>query len=127
MDSFDNSKKKRERSRGWCFTINNPDESIDTELNDLGTHVETKYMVCQREIAPSSLTPHIQGYVYFERLKTFSHVKTIELFKKSKAHLEAALGNPQQNRDYCTKPGGTDLKEWGTMPTKGNHHHLIQI
>lgn len=119
--------KNKQRSRAWCFTINNPDELVDAGLNDLGMHEGTKYMVCQREVAPTSLTPHIQGYIYFEHLKSFHLVKSIELFHKSKAHLEAALGNPQQNRDYCSKSGGTELREWGTMPTKGSRSDLKKI
>lgn len=94
------------RSRGWCFTINNPTEADKTAVKD----VECQYVVCGEEVGEQG-TPHLQGYVYWKNQRSF---KTLQkLFPR--ANLEAAKGTGQQNRTYCTKDG-TVLVEKGDCP-----------
>lgn len=94
------------RSRNWTFTLNNYTEESEQKLKDL----VCKYLVYGREVGESG-TPHLQGFVCYKDCKTFTSVK-----KKLPAgcHIEAALGNSQQNFDYCTKD--KDFFEKGERP-----------
>lgn len=100
-----------QRKRDWCFTINDYDDDDIMKLRDIS--VDTTYMVWGKETAPTTGTRHLQGYVYFTNAKTFSAVK--KLMPKG-AHLEAAKGSAEQNKEYCEKEG--DSEEYGTMPKK---------
>lgn len=95
------------RSRGWCFTINNPNDTDRQQVETLkGLSV---YLIVGREVG-SEGTAHLQGYCYFQNAKAASTLKRL----LSRAHLEAAKGSPEQNRQYCSKDG--DYEEHGTCP-----------
>jgi len=49
-------------SRHYCFTLNNP---TPEERNALAS-LECVYIVYGNEIAPTTGTPHLQGFVIFE-------------------------------------------------------------
>lgn len=95
------------KSRGWCFTYNN--YTVDT-VRDLRT-MECKYIIFGKETAPETGTPHLQGYVLFNNQTYFRSVKKMI---GDHAHIEAAKGNPWQNREYCSKTG--DFEEYGETP-----------
>lgn len=97
------------RSRGWCVTINNPTEHDETLA--FGCSEVCKYCVFGREVGSECLTPHLQGFLYFETLKSFDQVK---LLFEGRAHIERMRGSPQQAADYCKKDG--DYFESGTLP-----------
>lgn len=60
-----------QRSRGWCFTINNyTDEHIKTVRE-----LDAEYIVFGREIAPTTGTPHLQCFAYFKSQRTFQSMK----------------------------------------------------
>lgn len=95
------------RSRAWCYTINNPtasDEACVVALVD-----QARYHIVGRETGEGG-TPHLQGYVYFDCVKSCAVVSKM----LPRAHLEAANGTPEQNREYCSKQG--DFHESGTLP-----------
>jgi len=96
------------RGRGWCFTLNNysTDDLITLES------IECQYMVYGKETAPTTGTQHIQGYVYWSTLKSFSQVKKA---LPNGSHISLARGNAQQNKDYCTKED-PKASERGDMP-----------
>uniref|UniRef100_UPI004048C2DA hypothetical protein n=1 Tax=Yoonia sp. TaxID=2212373 RepID=UPI004048C2DA len=102
------SNNDKTRSRGWCYTINNPTEEDENFAYNLAWGA--KYTICGREIAPETGTIHLQGYVYFENPKFFTAIKALH----PAAHWEAANGTPAQNQVYCSKDG--DYFEWGTPP-----------
>lgn len=93
-------------AKNWCFTFNNYPEDVDEQL--LG--IECVYLVYQREHGGNG-TPHLQGYVAFERKKTLSAVRRFI----PAAHWEIARGTPVQNRDYCTKE---ETRDPDTVPTE---------
>lgn len=95
------------RARGWCFTINNYDQSAIDALDNLESH----YCIYGKEVAPGTGTPHLQGYVYFRSARGFKSVRDV---LPAGAHLEIARGSGPQNRDYCSKGG--DFREFGTCP-----------
>lgn len=96
------------RHRAWVFTINNYTDSDWSHL----TSLQPRYIVVGKEIG-ENLTPHLQGYVYFNTLKSSPQVKSflrpsLEFWRKP------ASGTPEQNRDYCTKQN--DYFEFGSLP-----------
>ena len=108
------------RYRAYCFTINNFTEE---EYEHLKT-VPCVYACFQCEVAPETLTPHIQGYIYFKNMQTLAAVKAAV---NARAHFEPSAGTPQQNRIYCSKEGGTRFYEMGTIPTKGARNDLAVV
>lgn len=105
------------RSRGWCFTTNNYDDESIERLDDVST--VSRYLIYGYEEAPSTGTPHLQGYIYFENAKTFSKIQKI-LPKGS--HIEVAKGNALENRNYCIKD--QNFKEYGTVPDQGKRSDI---
>jgi len=106
--------------RSYCFTINNFTEE---EYEHLKT-VPCIYACFQCEVAPETLTPHIQGYIYFKEKKSLAFLKRTV---NARAHYEAAAGTPQQNRTYCSKEGGTRFYEMGDIPTQGARNDLAVV
>lgn len=96
------------RSRGWCFTTNNPTEAHENEAYGLAWKV--KYIVVGKEIGESG-TPHLQGYIYYQDKKSFAQVQHDV---PEGSHIEVARGTAQQNFEYCSKDG--DFYENGERP-----------
>lgn len=94
--------------RRVCFTLNNPTEEEKETIRNLKDNI--RYMIVGEEVGEQG-TPHLQGYIGFEKRKTFNSIK--ELIGQ-RAHIESAKGNDEQNRKYCTKEGQV-LVETGTM------------
>lgn len=96
------------RSRGWCFTINNPSEwdKIDRE----GLISVASYVVTGNEVGAEG-TPHWQGFAYFKERKSFRQLQQL----LPRAHLERSRGTNVQAIEYCKKDG--DFQEWGTVPS----------
>lgn len=92
------------RGRAWVFTKNNC--SDDSFLDELAL----KYAVCGKEKAPTTGTPHLQGYVYFHNARTASQVRQM----LPGCHIEKAKGNARSNLTYCSKGG--DYREIGDRP-----------
>lgn len=97
-------------ARHMCFTINNYTEQTE---HTLGQYFEDKknkcnYMVFGREVAPSTGTAHIQGYLQWTEPK-----KTSAFSKKFKAFVEAARGSSTEASEYCKKEG--NFTELGIM------------
>jgi len=95
-----------ERSRAWVFTWNNYDNAAFTLLNSLSC----RFIVYGKEVAPTTNTPHLQGYVYFAHGKTNRTVRGI----LPGCHIERARGTTAQCIDYCKKDG--DFVERGDPP-----------
>lgn len=92
------------RSRGFIFTVF--DLNLETVLQEL----PVQYIVYGREICPSTLREHLQGYVYFKSGRSLSAIKK----KLPGAHVEVARGPPSANFAYCSKDG--DYYERGDRP-----------
>lgn len=94
-----------DRSRNWCFTINN---YTDSDIESINTW-PYKYVIYGKETGEQG-TPHLQGYVVFDNTKRLAALKALH----DKAHWEAAKGNSEQNITYCSKQG--DVTELGDKP-----------
>lgn len=106
------------RSRAWCFTLNNYTEVDEKTIDD----IECQYCIYGKEIAPTTNTIHLQGYIYFTNAITFNSIK-----KKlpNKCHIEKAMGSPQDNVKYCSKEGNTKVR--GKQPIQGERKDLNEI
>ncbi|UPW41889.1 replication associated protein [Dipodfec virus RodF1_112] len=103
------------KARSYCFTINNYTEEDIQRLDN----IQCKYIVYGKEVAPSTGTRHLQGYIQFRNMRSFNALKN-DL--GNHVHLERAMGSPQQNIEYCTKDG--DWKERGERPKQGKRNDL---
>lgn len=114
------------RSRGFCFTWNNPTDDFELLLKNLEGE-EVRYFCFQKEVGASG-TPHIQGYIFFKTLKSQKQIQKL-LFEitRCKLHIECANGSPQQNKAYCSKLEGrlSEFIEIGTLPRKGTSGSTI--
>lgn len=111
------------RSRGWCFTMNNYTEDNLGHLKGEKITNVARYIVFGKEVAPSTGTKHIQGYIYFDDAKSMSATKKI--LGDSKVHISKANGTAEQNRKYCTKDG--DYFEHGLKPEQGKRTDLTTL
>lgn len=94
------------KHRNFVFTLNNyTDEHVEA-LKAL----ECRYIIFGKEVAPTTGTPHLQGYVAFTNTRHFKSVA--RLFPWTVA---AAKGSAEENRVYCSKEG-CDVYERGDPP-----------
>ncbi len=100
-------------AKRWIFTINNWTDEQLLHLRLIGESEQIQYLVYGRELAPTTGTPHLQGFVIFPGRRTLEHVSRL----LPQGHFEIARTNPSQCREYCTKDG--DFEEFGTLPGKG--------
>ena len=94
------------RSRSWVFTWNNYEEDAFTLLAAL----PCRYIIYGKEVAPTTGTRHLQGYVYFTAGKSLDRVRQL----LHGCHIERARGTTAQCMDYCKKDG--DFIERGDPP-----------
>lgn len=99
-----------DRSRGYCFTLNN--WTKQEKDNIFENKKDVKYVVVGEEVGESG-TPHLQGFIYFTNKKSFKQVKE---HLGVRAHVERQKGSARQAIDYCKKDGVTT--EWGIEPAK---------
>jgi len=96
------------RAKRWCFTINN---YTDVHLAALDS-LDCRYIVYGRETAPTTGTPHLQGFVVFpSALRRSTIVSNV-----GGGHWQPANGTSQQASDYCKKDG--NFTERGTLPNQ---------
>lgn len=96
--SADNS----DQQRNWIFTINNWNEEDVANLHLLIKTGEARYFLFGKELAPSTGTPHLQGYIQFEDGKRKKQVSKMLL---SRASIRSAHGDYASNDEYCKADG----------------------
>lgn len=94
------------RSRAFVFTIQNWTEE-HTALLDA---VQCRYIIYGKEVAPTTGTRHLQGYIYYKSAKTLRSLRR----QLHPHHVEVARGDSAANRTYCSKDG--DFVERGEIP-----------
>lgn len=99
-------------ARAYCFTWNNYDDSCIDALYEFYDSSCT-YMVVGKEVAPTTNTPHLQGYFHLKNTKTMSAIH--KLIAVDGIALLVANGDAQSNFEYCSKAG--EFAEWGTRPS----------
>lgn len=101
-------------AKNWCFTLNNYTEGYELLIKALYPD-SINYLIYGHEIAPTTGTPHLQGYVQFTKKLRLTGIK--KLFGPD-PHFEVAAGTPAQNKAYCSK--GTDIVELGLPVIPGS-------
>jgi len=95
--------------RDYRFTLNNYSAEEEQQLKELDG---VKYMCFGHEICPTTGTPHLQGYVYFNNAKHFNALKKIN----QRISWRTCDASPEDNRDYCLKEDKTNYFETGLCP-----------
>lgn len=90
----------------FCFTHNNWTEESYADL----VSKKYKYLILGKEVAPTTLTPHLQGFVAFKNQRSLAAV--IKAFPG--CHITPCNGTAQQNIDYCMKEN--NYAEFGVSP-----------
>jgi len=103
--------------RSWIFTANN----YSDELLNLLLVLPCRYIIYGKEIAPTTGTPHLQGYVNFNSGRTLSATRT----SLPGCHLLVARGTPSQNFDYCSKDG--NFIERGDKPLDPSARGALEV
>lgn len=104
--------------RNAVFTCNNWSEDHIEKLKAL-PHV--RYCCFGKEFAPTTGTPHLQGYIQFS-----TKVRLNSLKKKLKGFwVEMAHGNLESNQVYTKK--GDNFIEWGKPKVQGKRTDLEKV
>lgn len=95
-------------SRSWVYTLNN---YTDHDIESLRALPEDRIVVhiCAKEVAPTTGTPHLQGYIRFQKPARFSWLSN----RFPGIHVEPRRGTEEQAFEYCKK-GGDVIIEKGT-------------
>lgn len=109
------SKRPVTRARAWRFTTNNYTDELTTEIQHCGVNV-ARYMAYGKEVAPTTGTPHLQGFVYFDQPKTFTAV--VKLLPRSDVDV---CKHPDRMSLYVKK-GEQSKEEWESDGIKGPNY-----
>lgn len=115
--------------RAWCFTINNPTEEDEAALRALGDEKVAR-LVVGREVAPTTGTPHLQGYVRFHKS---ARRKQVVLYLGGRARVVPRNGSEEQAADYCLKDGdvminlGTNVSRRSEPPDRSAAAKVIEM
>ncbi|KAH0792676.1 replicase [Histomonas meleagridis] len=110
------------RACRWVGTLNNPPEDWQIVLKNVSEELNIKYLIAEKEFAPSTGTPHIQFYF---RLSSKLHKNTIT----SKLHgcfIDIARGSEVSNYKYCTKTGVEILEIGSPIGAIENERNKIE-
>lgn len=108
-----------DRHRSYIFTINNYTMSDEFACSMLSK--KAKYMVVGKEVAPTTGTKHLQGYINLANAVSFNQIKKA----LPTAHIEVANGTDLQNQKYCSKEN--IWLEVGTPAQQGKRTDLKTI
>ncbi len=104
--------------RNWCFTWNNYEEnSPDADLH-LRSRYECSYCIYGKETGEEEATPHLQGYMEWNKPQRFDRLHDID----QTIHWERRKGSQEQAITYASKDG--DTTEWGTKKRAGSRTDL---
>lgn len=104
-------------SRNFVFTINNPDSQLTPDEDDWAA-AGVRYAIWQFELG-EELTPHIQGYIEFNR--SVRRAAVVKLDGMGRAYVDVRRGSREQAREYCSKPDSRidGPYEWGEWKSGG--------
>lgn len=117
---------RAQRSRRWTFTLNN----FTPEWEEVLKNYSFDYILYGYEIAPTTGTPHLQGYFEISKKLTMLGIKKQIGIKQISLFL--SKGTAKQNSNYCL--GLTEGKqpnefyEFGTpIAPKGQRNDLVKL
>lgn len=86
--------------RNVCFTLNNYTEQDILNISMVPLD-KIQYLIYGKEIAPTTGTPHLQGYIELKRSQRLSYIKKI--LNNKFVHIENRFGTQKQAITYCQK------------------------
>lgn len=118
------------RFRNFCFTLNN---YSDEDITKLLTKLPVEYIVFAKEKAPTTGTPHLQGYCELSSQLDYSQIKALT---NDKIHIEPRRGSQSRAIAYVKTPSQVpewekqdpsdeDLYERGTPKRQGARTDLV--
>lgn len=115
------------RGKNWAFTLNNPTPQLVGELFNVAGEVQEgvqplpgtlkellthcAYLIVGHELAPTTGTEHLQGFIQFKDRVRMTQIKT--WLGIDSVHLELAKKPPLANQRYCQKTG--KFREFGEI------------
>ncbi len=116
--------KQGPQRKNWRFTIFQGDLSVHDSLDLWEQAIRNvvpngvNYLVFQQELAPTTGTEHIQGFVALSQRKR--SVQVGQLFQVQHTCFDGCDGTPSDNRGYCTdddkRAPAKQPFEYGTLP-----------
>jgi len=100
-------------SHNFVFTINNYTAEDGLALESAKESGLLKYVVCGKEVAPTTGTPHIQGFLVTTKKSRVAAVARII----PRGFIQIARGKATVAAEYCKKDG--DYEEYGTIVDPG--------
>lgn len=103
----------------YMFTLNNYTPLELQVLRDLH-EINVRYVCWQREVAPTTGTPHLQGYIELKSKKGHAWLRGIGF--PNRTHFEGRRGTRVEAREYCKKPEtavADSFEEFGTWVAGG--------
>lgn len=97
------------RGRNFVFTLNNYTPEDEESIKQLCNNRVT-FVAFSHEIAPSTGTPHLQGYLHHKEKISFNMIR-----KWYPWHIEVMRGSLHDNEVYCSKQD--TLLKFGKEPT----------
>lgn len=102
-DEWSEMKDSGKRTMNWCFTWNNYTvEDLKAVNEDWLKLPDMRCIMYEPEIAPTTQTPHLQGFFVFSKLKSFKQVKGMISEKVSFSQMRKPI---EANIKYCSKEG----------------------
>lgn len=109
------------QSQRWTFTVNNW-TPLDEVVLTSQIFPLCRYAVYGREVAPTTGTPHLQGYCVFLLKKSLAPLR---LLFPAGTHLEIARESSHVNADYCKKnKEPSDIVEHGSLPNPPGRNNV---
>lgn len=105
-------------ARAIVFTANNYGPETEELLGARFVDGVFSYLIYGREVAPSTGTPHLQGYAELEKQTRIGTIRKL----LPKMHVERAKGSAKQNKAYCSK--SEDVVEMGEARQQGKRSDL---
>ena len=90
--------------------MNNYTDEHVSILRSIAETPSVRYLIFGREVAPTTNTPHLQGFVIFDRAQRHSYLRN----RLNGVHTELTRGSSQAAATYCKKEG--DFEEFGDFP-----------
>lgn len=92
--------KTMKQSKHFSFTLNNPTEDPEPWIENFFEKEKPQYVCIGLEVAPTTGTPHFQGYVQFKKKRRYGKLATTY-----NATFDDSRGTDQHNYNYCSKDG----------------------
>ena len=101
------------RSRCWQFTVNNYERLSQETIDDVKRRLSAaKYWVIGEETAPSTGTPHWQGFIWTHNAVRFGTIQ--DMLAGTGAHITRGDNKAFNQMEYCKKEG--KFMEYGEPP-----------